>query len=412
MGILSGLHKRATSYPGAHPRDPGLAALYGWGQETASGAVINEDNALEISTVYACVRVIAETLAMLPLILYRRQGDTKTRAVNHPLYRVLHSKPNRWQTSFQWREMMAGHVLLRGNAYSEIVPTGGLGVAELIPLHPDRVRPEQLDDMSIVYEYTPPSGRPRVILQSEMHHFCGLSLDGVTGISPIKYHRETLGLSAVTLEHGARTFKNGAKPGGVLTHPGTLNDGPLKRLKAQWQDDYAGASNAGKTLVLEEGMDWKQIGLTNEDAQYLETRKFQRSEIASIYRIPPHLIGDLEKSTFSNIEHQGLEFVKYTMAPWFARWEQAISRDFLTDRERDRYFAEFLVDGLLRGDIKSRYDAYSVGRQWGWLSANDVRNLENMNPIDEGDEYLSPLNMIPASQIGQDTDNQGDTNGT
>ncbi|MCB1715100.1 MAG: phage portal protein, partial [Candidatus Competibacteraceae bacterium] len=197
-----------------------------------------------------------------------------------------------------------------------------------------------------------------------------------------------------------------------LTHPGTLTDGPLKRLKAQWQDDYAGASNAGKTLVLEEGMDWKQIGLTNEDAQYLETRKFQRSEIASIYRIPPHLIGDLEKSTFSNIEHQGLEFVKYTMAPWFARWEQAISRDLLTERERDRYFAEFLVDGLLRGDIKSRYDAYSVGRQWGWLSANDVRKLENMNPIDEGDEYLSPLNMIPASQIGQGTDNQGDTDGT
>ena len=355
---------------------------------------------MQVAAVFACIRVLAESVASLPLIVYKRRPDGgKDRDPPHPLYRTLHDRPNRWQTGFEFREMLMGHAALRGNAYAAIKATGGQAVAELTPLHPDRVIPFRAPDGLIAYEHTPLEGPRRILLQPEMLHIRGLSDDGICGLSPIKLHREAIGLALVTEEHGARLFANGAQLGGVLQHPGKLQPEAVERLKKSWEARYSGVGNAHRTAVLEEGMTWNKVGMTSEDAQFLESRHYQVTEIARIFRIPPHMIGDLSKATFSNIEHQALEFVVHTLRPWLVRWEQAILRDLFTEPDQETHFVEFLVDGLLRGDTQSRYNAYAVGRQWGWLSANDIRRLENLNPIEQGgDDYFQPLNMASMTQ--------------
>lgn len=387
---------------GLPPRDPALSGLFGGG-EAASGIVVTPDTAMRATAVYACVQYLARSIAAMPLILYQRLPDGgKERDYEHPLGRVLHDQPNGWQTAFDFRAMLQAHLSLRGNAYARIVSANGAPVSALIPLHPDRVRPlPRRVNGRLAYEHWPLDGGREILLQEEVLHLRGLSLgpDGVLGLSPIDSLREAVGLALAAETYGARFYRNDARPGIVVKHPGRLSPEGAARLKASWNSQFAGAANAHKTAVLEEGMDIVPIGMTAEQAQFLETRKFQRGEIASIFGVPPHKIGDLERATFSNIEHQAIEVVTDTIRPWAVAWEQALTRDLFTGDMRRTHMVAFNLDGLLRGDIESRYRAYATGRQWGWLSANDVREREDMNRIDGGDIYLAPVNMTPAEKL-------------
>ena len=361
---------------------------------SASGAAVTPETAMRVAAVFGCVRIISGAVATMPLALKRRV-DARTRqdASDHSLWRVLRKRPNRWMTPSGFRRMMTAHVLLRGNAYALIVRSGNR-VVELIPLHPDRVRVVQADDLGLVYTYTRKDGVQATLQQSEVFHLIGLTLDGVTGVSVIQHARESIGLALTAEKHGNTTFANGTVLGAVLKHPKTIGKEAQEALQASL-DRYRGAENAGKTLILEEGMDWTPLGMTAEDAQYIETRKFTRSDIAMFFGVPPHMIGDTEKSTSwgTGIEQQSLGFVAYTLQDWLTAWEETIGRDLISE---DDIYAKFNPAGLLRGDINSRYAAYSTARQWGWLSINDIRELENLNPIENGDDYLQPMNMEPA----------------
>lgn len=366
------------------------------GVETTAGVSVTELSALQSTAVYACVRLLAETVASLPLITYRRlENGGKERALDHPLYDVLHYRPNRLMSSFEWRETMMGHLLLWGNAYSRIVDDASGRVVELYPMRPDRVQISQTE-AGLMYTYSPTGGEVMTLPEEKVFHLRGLSTEGILGISPIAQARQAIGLALATEEFGSRFFGNGARPGGVLEHPGTLTDEAMNRLRMSWEQSHTGAANAHKVAILEEGMKYAQIGIPPEDAQFLETRKFQLAEIARIFRVPAHMIGDLDRATFSNIEHQSLEFVIHSVRPWLVRWEQAIMRSLLMEHERNEVFAEFLVDGLLRGDTMSRYQAYATAVTNGWMSRNEVRQLENLNPVDGLDEYLVPMNMMEA----------------
>lgn len=378
------------------------------GATSAAGVTVTADSARRIAAVWAAVRIISHSFASAPCFVFKRRqdGKGKDKQINNPIHRIVHDQPNRWQTSFEWREMMQGHLLLRGNAYSEILYDGRGGIRALVPLHPDRVRvydisSHQIGDHPIVYEYQPISGASRYLFPDEVLHVKGFSDDGLVGLSPIQEFRETLGLAIGTESYAARFFGNYANPGGVLTHPKSLSAPAVERLRAQWEQKHRGVENAHQVAILEEGMTWTAIGINPKDSQLIDSRKFSIAEIARIFNLQPHKLGDLEKATFSNIEHQAIEFAVDTMRPWFVRWEQRFDVALLTARERaDGLFIEFNMDGMLRGDIKSRYDAYAVGRQWGWLSPNDVRGLENMNPRDDesGDAYHEPLNMQSSQQ--------------
>lgn len=406
-GFLAGIfERRASKGMGFHVSQtpPGwVESLGGW--DTAVGRTVSPETALETTAVYACVRILAETIASLPLPVYRRRSDGgKERAPEHYLYPILHDMPNPEMTSFELRETLMGHVATWGNAYAEIELNRAGQVMALWPLRPDRMTVKR-EKGKLVYVYrlnkADAKGRLEVPLPAyRVLHVRGLGYNGLTGYSPISMARQAVALALATEEFGARFFGNGARPGMVLKHPGKLSETAYDKLKKSWEERHQGLEKAHRVAILEEGLDVKEIGLPPEDAQFLETRKFQTTEIARLYRIPPHMLADLERATFSNIEHQSLEFVIHTVRPWLVRWEQAIHRALMTPAERRAYFAEFLVDGLLRGDIQSRYAAYATGRQNGWLSANDVRRLENMNPIPGGDMYLIPLNMIPVEQAG------------
>lgn len=364
------------------------------GVDTTAGVSVNEITALQSAAVYACVRLLAETVASLPLITYRRLSNGgKERATDHPLYNVLHYQPNRFMSSFEWRETMMGHLLLWGNAYSRIEDDASGNVIELYPMRPDRVQISQTEE-GLIYTYSPPGREVVALPEDRIFHVPGFSLDGIVGISTIAQARQAIGLSLATEEFGSRFFGNGARPGGVLEHPGTLTDEAMERLRLSWEQSHTGTANAHKVAILEEGMKYTQIGIPPDDAQFLETRKFQLAEIARIFRVPAHLIGDLDRATFSNIEHQSLEFVIHSVRPWLVRWEQAIMRSLLLKRERNQIFAEFLVDGLLRGDTMSRYQAYATAVTNGWMSRNEIRQLENLNPVEGLDEYLVPMNMM------------------
>lgn len=370
---------------------------------SAAGVSVTPDKSLQLSAVYACVQVLASSVAQLPLIIYERDGEAKQRAMLHPLYSLLHDSPNPEQTSFEFREMLMGHLCLRGNAFAEIEWSSSGQVVGLWPLHPDRVRVERdRESGELLYHVTTPGYKTVTLLQYQVWHLRGFGTDGVMGLSPIALQKQAVGLGLAAEEFGARFFGNDARPGGILQHPGELSDGAYDRLREGWLARHGGLDKAHRTAILEEGMTYQQIGIAPNEAQFLETRKFQVTDIARIFRVPPHMIADLDNATFSNIEHQGISFVVHTLTPWLVRFEQSIALNMMTPAERARYFAEFLVNGLLRGDISSRYQAYATGRQNGWLSANDIRRLENMNPVADGDTYLVPLNMMPAGAVGSE----------
>jgi HK97 family phage portal protein len=367
---------------------------------SSSGKQVTEKNAMQSAAVYACVRVIAETVASLPLHLYRHVEEGKRRDTLHSLYFLLHNSPNPEMTSFIFRETLMTHLLLWGNAYAQIVKNGHGEIIGLYPLMPDKMQVSRAETDELIYLYQ--SGMSNIAFRrEEILHIPGLGFDGLVGYSPIAMARNAIGMSMATEEFGASFFQNGAAPGGILEHPGTLKD-PSK-VRESWNELFKGSGNANKVAVLEEGMTYKQIGIPPNEAQFLETRKYQTEEICRIYRVPPHLVADLDKATFSNIEHQSISFVVHTIRPWLVRLEQAMNKALLYPTERERYFIEFNVDGLLRGDYESRMRGYATARQNGWMSANDIRRLENMNLIPKeegGDLYLINGNMTKLEDAG------------
>ena len=405
MGLRNWLRPKAREAKN-HQLTSSYSFLFG---PTSSGRPVTERSAMQMTAVYGCVRILAEAIAGLPLHLYRyKDGGGKEKALDHPLYRLLHDEPNPEMTSFVFRETLMTHLLLWGNAFAQIVRNGLGEVIGLYPLQPTRMSVgRDLGTKALYYEYQTswdePAGEYKTIrlTPADVLHIPGLGFDGLVGYSPIAMARNAIGLAQATEDYGASFFANGAAPGGVLEHPGTIKD--PSRVRESWQQTFGGAKNGNKVAVLEEGMKYTPISVSPEQAQFLETRKFQLNEIARIFRIPPHMIGDLEKSSFSNIEQQSLEFVKYTLDPWVIRWEQAITKTLLNPREKQQLFVKFNVEGLLRGDYQSRMEGYAVARQNGWMSANDIRELENLDRIDEvdgGDLYLVNGNMLPLPMAG------------
>ena len=379
---------------------------------STAGLRISPSTALTLSAVFACVRVLAQSLAQVPLIVYRRLPDGgKERAVDHPLYHVLHDQPNRRQTSFQFREMMMGHAALRGNAYAQIVPGPGGFADQLIPLHPDRMKPEFTAAGEVRYRYWLPDGTVRFFPQEQIFHLSTMSDDGLEGLSLITLARDSLGLAKATEEYGSRFFGQGARPRGLLTHPGKLSPEARANLKESVKDEFSGLRQSHGVMVLEEGMAWSQLGLNNEDSQFLGTREFGVTEVARWFNVRPHMIGDLTRSTFSNIENESLNHVRFTMAPWYVRWEQAIHKDLILEDEGEEVFAEFLMDAFLRGDTLARAQSNQIYVSLGIFTRNEVRIMENRNPLPGLDEPLTPANitgnppsnrpMLPASGQGQ-----------
>ncbi len=367
-----------------------------------SGKRVTAETSMQICAVYACVRVIAETIASLPLHIYERTKDGKHFvAADHPLERLLHDEPNTEMTSFTWRETMLTHLLLWGNSYNQIVRSGKSGILSLYPLLPDMMTVDRTENGELIYSYTMMEGEPVALKAGEVLHIPALGFDGVQGYSPIALEKGALSMAMAAEEYGGSFFKNGAMPGGVLEHPHRPKD--MDAVKRSWNEAYGGSGNSGKVAVLYEGMKFSRISMPNSEAQFLETRKFQVNEICRMYRMPPHMIGDLEHATFSNIEHQSIDFAVHTIRPWLVRIEQAINRALIPENEKGRFYAHFNLDGLMRGDYKSRMEGYAIGRQNGWLSANDIRELENMNLLTEeqgGNRYLVNGNMTPIMEAG------------
>ena len=370
---------------------------------TAAGKSVNERSAMQLTAVYACVRILAEGIAGLPLHLYQcGKNGSREKAVDHPLYFLLHDEPNPEMTSFVFRETLMTHLLLYGNCYCQIIRDGRGQVTALYPLMPNQMSVDRDEKGQLYYTYLRSGDEADTmkkgtvyLLPEDVLHIPALGFDGLVGCSPIAMAKNSIGVGLACEEYGAKFFANGAAPSGVLEHPGTIKD--ITRLRESWNAIYGGSKNAGKVAILEEGMHYSPISISPNEAQFLETRKFQMDEIARIFHVPPHMIGDLERSTFSNIEQQSLEFVKYTLNPWVCRWEQALTRSLLSPKEKREYSIKFNVDGLLRGDYQSRMNGYAVGRQNGWMSANDIRELENLDRISAeqgGDLYLVNGNMI------------------
>ena len=388
-------------------RDSGTLFVFG---KANSGEQVDEKSAMQIATVYACVRLLAESVAQLPLHLYKvTEPDGQEKANDHPLYKILYREPNPEMTSFSYWEAVMTHLLLWGNSYSQIIRDGKNTVLGLYPLLPENVEIDRTDKGELYYIYhaytneVPGETNKDIIFRrDEILHIPGLSFNGLVGFSPIAMMKNSLGTTMAVEKYGSSFFKNGAQPSGVLEHPGVLKD-PAK-IRENWTKAYGGAGNAHRVAVIEEGMTYKPISLPPEDSQFLSTREFGVEEICRIFRVPPHMVQDLKRATFSNIEHQSIDFVVHTLDPWLVRIEKAIVKDLLLEDEKDVYFPKFNVDGLLRGDYKSRMDGYSVGISTGIISPNEARRKENMPPLSEdegGDFHIVNGTFIKLSDVGQ-----------
>ncbi len=370
---------------------------------TWSGISVTPQNALTVSTVFACTRVIAEDIGKLPFVVYQQNGDReRDRATASPFWRLLHDRPNSYQSSQQFREYMTACALLRGNGYALKNTVAGQ-VRELLPLHPDQVRVEQLDDFELVYHVRLRNGAEETMTRKEIFHLPGLTITGPVGVSIIEYARQTIGNALGANRHAGTFFGNGMKPSGIFTHPGKLSETAHNRLKADLNENHAG-ENSNNTLVIEEGMDYKPVSLNARDSQFLESRTFEVLEICRWFRIPPHKIAELSRATFSNIEHQAIEYVTDTLMPWAKRWEAAINQQVIVTNS---IYAELLFDALLRGTTKDRYEAYQIaaGGNAPWMTRNQIRRAENMEPLDGLDVILQPLNMAMAGQEETDENN-------
>lgn len=395
-GLFSRIFRSSPENPSTSLSNPAawLTSLF---NSSKSGVNVSEDNALTFSAVYAAVRIISETIASIPLNVYVHDGESRSTALEHPVQELLAHTPNAVSSSFTFRETLAAHLVLYGNAYAKINFNEAGRPVSLIPMHPQDVRVKLVDGEK-VFTYKD----KETFLDYEVLHIVGLSFNGLTGKSPIQVAREAIAIGLAAQEYGARFYSNGANTGGVITAPGRLSSEAIQRLKQSWNRANSGLSASHGTAILEEGMKYDKIGLDPEAAQFLQSRKFQVNEIARIFRIPPSYLADLDNSsTRANVEQQAIQFVRDCITPYVRRFEVELNRKLFRDNERN-YYAYFSVEGLMRGDLKGRYDAYAVARNWGWLSVNDIRDLENLNPIEGGDVYLTPLNM---QRAGEDSTN-------
>jgi len=375
------------------------------GGDSDAGISVNSDKALNYSAFWACVTLLAGTQASLPFILYERlEPRGKQRATGHSLYRLLHDEPNPEMDSFSYIETLMYHlVACNGNAYSYIDwDDTRTEIKALWIMNPDRTRKVRNSQTGqIEYQYQSEKAGLITLPAFRVWHIVGFSLDGLIGVTPLTYARNQIGLGIAAEKLGSKMFSNGLSFGGILEHPHTMGAAAQKTFQDNIEKKYQGVDKAFRLLILEEGMKYNKNNIPPNDAQWLETRKFQRGEVASFFHVQPHMIGDLDRATNNNIEQQSLEFVIYTMRPWDVRIERSANRQLLLPNEKSTHFTEFLMDALLRGDLVSRFQSYSIGRNWGWLSANDVRELENQNPLPgtEGDVYMAPANMLPADQF-------------
>ncbi|MCP3904779.1 MAG: phage portal protein [Planctomycetes bacterium] len=391
---------RAFAAPAAHSDFWYEQSAHG----TQAGIGVSSDSAMRISAVQSCIRLIARCKAMLPKFIYERVGkEGKQRASSHPLYDVMHDQPNRRQTAYERDEMQTAHLLLRGNAVDEVI-AGPRGFADqLEPIHPDHVNIDiTRETRRRVYDVSSNhDGKARVLTQDEVHHVHLLSLDGVKGASIIGLAREGIALSQALEVHASRFFGAGARPGGVLTAEGKLAEPSRTRNETAWNEAFGGAYNSHKTVQLEGGVKWQAMTVTNEDSQFLESRSFQVIDICRIFGVPPHMVAAQEKSTAwgTGIEQLSLGFVVYTLAPLLVCTEQAVKRDLILNPRK--FFFEYLVDGLLRGDSKTRWDNYKTAIMHGVFSPDEARRRENMNPRSDGlgGRYWRPSNI----QVDSDT---------
>jgi HK97 family phage portal protein len=373
-----------------------LHLMMGGRQLSTSGVTVTETTAMTLTTVYSCIDLLSSTIASLPLNVYQRTKSGKDRAIGHSLYPILHDRVSKYMTSYAWRQAAVSHLLSWGNSYSEIIYDGAGRVDSLLLLRPDKMQVWLNEDLSLTYIYSLPNGQTVKLPDYRVLHLHGLSFNGIIGYSPIDQARETLGLAMATQQYGSHFFANGASPSTVLTLAGIVGPERAQDISATWDATHKGLDNASRTAVLEGGAGITVIGIPPENAQFLESRKFSREEIASIFRVPPHLVGDLDHSTFSNIENLAIQYVTYTVRPWVVNIEQELVVLF-DKRDRQSYFAEFVLDGLLRGDTASRNAAHALARQWGYMSVNEIRAMENLNSIGpQGDRFLEPLNMADA----------------
>ena len=389
-------------------RDSGTIFTFG---TATSGERVDEKSAMQIAAVYACVRLLAESVAQLPLHLYRYTdgGAGKEMASEHALYPLIHRQPNPEMSSFTWRETMMAHLLLYGNSFNQIIRDGKNDILGLYPLLPENVEVDRDDHGELYYVYhaytdeTPGEMNKDIYFRrDEILHIPGLGFNGLVGFSPIAMMKNALGTNLAVEKYGSAFFKNGAQPSGVLEHPGVLKD--PEKIRRNWSAVYGGANNAHQVALLEEGMSYKPISLPPEDSQFLSTRQFGVEEICRIFRVPPHMVQDLQRATFNNIEHMGIEFVMHTLMPWLVRIEQAMIKDLLVDEERDELFPKFNVDGLMRGDYKSRMEGYAIAINNGIMSVNDVRRLENLDPLDEaegGDFHIINGSYTKLADVGK-----------
>ena len=402
MGILSGIF-RARDKPVKNSLTGSVFSP--WLGGSSSGRIVTERSAMQMTAVYACVRILSEAIAGLPLIVYRYgEAGSKEKATEHSLFRILHDEPNPEMTSFIWRETAMTHMLLWGNSYSQIIRDRRGEIISLYPLMPNRMKVDRDTNGKLYYEYQMQSDDGASVKQGTVRldprdvlHVPALGFDGLVGYSPIAMAKNAIGLSMAAEEYGAKFFAEGGTPKGILTMPNLIKN--FEKARQTWREGFS--ASGSNVALLEKGTEYQAISINPQDAQFLETRKFQVDEICRIFRVPPHMVGDLEKSSFSNIEQQSLEFVKYTLNPWVSRWEQSMNRALFTDKEKPKMFIKFNVDGLLRGDYKSRMEGYAIARQNGWMNMNEIRELENMDrvPAEEGgDAYLVNGNMIPVTR--------------
>lgn len=377
-----------------------LAAALGVGYESYSGQAVTTSSAMQQLTVFNCVRVLAESVGMLPCRLYQQTERQRIPAVAHRLYRLLSLAPNGYMTSQEFWELLIACLCLRGNFYAYKVMALG-NVVELLPIDPDAVKPVLKDDWTVEYKVRFKSGE-RTLTQDEIWHVRLFTLDGLTGLNPIAYARQTIGIGQAMDKHAGKLFTNGAVTSGVLATDQTLTDEAFERLKTQFQGEHMGVANAYKPMILEMGLNWKPISLDAQDSQFIESRKLTDAQLCGLFRVPPHLVANMEKMTLNNIEHMGMSFVSYSLVPLLTRIEHRIQVGLLSERDQATHYAKFNAGALLRGDLKGRYESYGKGIQWGILSPNDCREMEDFNPREGGDIYLTPMNMTTKPEGGNE----------
>ena len=402
--FFSGMFAK-SSQPVTTPSE--LAQEIGLTYDTYTGKRVSSGRAMRLTAVLGCVRVLAESIGMLPCSIYKTVGRGKEKATSERLHKLVSIKPNGFMTPQEFWELLVVCLCLRGNFYAYKVKALG-EVVELLPLDPGCVQPKLNSQWEPVYQVTFPDGSTDVLGQEDIWHVRILTLDGLVGLNPIAYAREAISLGLATEEHGARLFSNGAVTSGVLRTDQELSDLAYQRLKEDFAEKHQGLGNAHKPMILEMGLDWKSMALSAEDSQFLETRKFQLEEICRLFRVPMHMVQNTDRATFSNIEELGLGFINYSLIPYLTRIEQRINIGLIRESKLGTYYAKFNVGALLRGDMKSRFEAYATAINWGMYSPNDCLELEDRNPRPGGDVYLTPMNMTTKPSDGSKAKPQED----